>query len=109
MIPMMVHRYHIANRLAGNELLRFREHRKCSRLTVRRVDDDDVITHRDGEAVMRAARQPEDAVGDLLRLDAARAGCSVELVASTGGVTAVFEFTYTASTVTSSDGKPSSF
>ncbi len=68
-VPMMVHRDDGPNWLAGNHLLRLREHRECARLAVRRVDEDDVILHFDRQAVMSPAGEPENAIGEPLCLD----------------------------------------
>ena len=72
MIPVMMRRDDVTDRLARNQLLRLGEHRLAARLRERRVDDRDVITHVDGQAVMRRAGQVIHAVGHLLRLDANR-------------------------------------
>ena len=45
----------------------YRNQCQRARLGKRRVDEDDVILHLDGEAVMSAAREVEDTVGQLVR------------------------------------------
>ena len=52
----------------GNDHLR-------ARLVLRPFDDDDVIAHVDGKAVMRAAGDPEESIGDLLRSCSHRGRC----------------------------------
>ena len=72
MIPMVVRGDDVADRLVRNHFLRFRDHRERALLGLRRVDQHDVILHLDGQAVMRAAGEVVDALGELRRVDANR-------------------------------------
>jgi hypothetical protein len=69
-VPVMMHRDDEPDRFPGDQLLRLRNDGQGPRLAVRRVHEDDVILHLDGEAVMGTTRQPEHAVGQLLRREA---------------------------------------
>ena len=68
-IPMVMHRDDMADRLAGNEFFRLRDHRQGSCLAIWRVNEHDVIFHPNRQTMMSTARQPENAIGDLLRSD----------------------------------------
>ena len=77
MIPMMMRRYDVPDRLVRNEFLRFREDRGRARNIVRNIDHDNVIFHFDHEAVMCRARQIPHAIAHLLRLYTDRRGREV--------------------------------
>ena len=51
--------------LFGNQFLRLGEHGERALFGLRRVDDDDVIAHLDGETVVRPSGEVEDAVRQL--------------------------------------------
>ena len=58
---------HEPDRLVRDHLLHFGEHDLRPRFVLRPFDDDDVIAHVGGKAVMRSARNPEESIGHLLR------------------------------------------
>ena len=61
-----------ADRLVGNPANDLFDHREASRFAERRVEDGDEAGELDGDAVVGAAAQQVDAVGELLGLDAHR-------------------------------------
>ena len=60
------------------------------RASSRPFDDDDVIAHVGGKAVMRSAGDPEETVGDLLRRGGHRRGPRIPNLVRDGDVDEVF-------------------
>ena len=62
-----------SDRLAGDDLFDLINHGCRACLAIGRIDQNDVIFHFDGKAVMRSADDPPDAVSHALRLGDYRA------------------------------------
>jgi hypothetical protein len=67
MVEMVVGVDHIADRLVGELLLDLRDHGQRALLVERRLDHRDVVLELDGDAVVRAAGDLHDAIGELVR------------------------------------------
>ena len=94
MVEVMMRVDQVPDRFARNRPLHRVDHGHRSRFGLRRVDDDDVVFHLDGDALGGALDHP-DAVGDLLGLERRRcrrpARC--RMFAGTSIETAAFGFT----------------
>src|SRR5438034_2758675 len=72
MVPVMMHGDHVANWLARDDFLCFRDDRQSTRFAVWRIDEHDVILHFNRQAVMCSAGEPEHTIRKFLRIDGDR-------------------------------------